>query len=409
MDLRREVSDERIKLLRIPDRLFQDPADDLIEDALEKVASLADRQKPDRLVIEDFAPFVRMRSLARLRESCLRFLDRIAASETTTVLGLGEPANLYSEEVVAFLRGQLAGLIHIDPGEDEFARRLTLMPALGSLDSEVVHHYDIRRLAESLAEIDASLVRQTDATPVATSRPEDPERALTSEFGESAARIRFLSESEFGELWTSEVDPFSLSALRLPGLDKSHFLKGLPPGHAVDARADSTIETDSEHPPGPGPMESANVVQSTTSLPTTPTAEQRSAFAGALDEAFDQFVDHGTRFAIGSVRVVPSADRASAFHRIAIALRGLAQTPHHLLVDFQQGNAALLVEDRAIGSTSDLLAALRDRLGSGPDTDELLHGVGVILLPTGHPYLSAADFLEQEFDRPMTLDPEPAT
>jgi KaiC/GvpD/RAD55 family RecA-like ATPase len=141
-----------VRILRVPALLADGAGDEAIERALRDLAALIREEAPDRLLIEDFTPFVRFRQFPRFRRAVLEFLAALAETQAVTVLALGEPANTQSREIVAFLRGQTAGALHLtlDPeGPQPTARRLRLRPPPESTEPERSVAWDLGRLKRS--------------------------------------------------------------------------------------------------------------------------------------------------------------------------------------------------------------------------------------------------------------------
>lgn len=257
-DLEAACESGRLRLLRVPQDLVDGASDDATERALLDLARLAREAAPDRLLVEDFTPFVRFGSFERLRHAVLRFLDALTETETTTVLALGEPANPQSEEVVAFLRGQVAGTVHIAQDPDAAsptARRLSLLPGLDSLEPETMLAWDLARLrgpglpaAHALFTEEVTIgpsgdgaSSHADAAWVAAEpavddtfdeEPLEQPVAVSMEAGDGEEGeeppIRFFDPRDpFGP--TPDVeDPFATFDLPSPYLDRGHYLESEP-------------------------------------------------------------------------------------------------------------------------------------------------------------------------------------
>lgn len=139
-----------LRLLRVPPGLLGAPDENALADAFVRLRAIVCDEQPDLLLIEDFAPFVRYSNFARLRHAALQLIETVTGGRTTLVIGLGEPMNEHSHEIVAFLRGQVAGSIHIGTSAhagESGVRRLTLHPPPGSLLLEESYQIDLQRMA----------------------------------------------------------------------------------------------------------------------------------------------------------------------------------------------------------------------------------------------------------------------
>lgn len=80
--------------------------------ALADLVELARTHKADRVMMDDFSAFVQFRVFDSFAAALRRLVLDAAAIETTFVLGLGEPANEASTNLLRFVEGEVAGTIH---------------------------------------------------------------------------------------------------------------------------------------------------------------------------------------------------------------------------------------------------------------------------------------------------------
>ncbi|MFT5141399.1 MAG: KaiC/GvpD/RAD55 family RecA-like ATPase [Rhodothermales bacterium] len=146
-DLKQSQQDGLVRLMRIPPMMNpQAMGDDSVAKALWDLVTIIRKQRPERLVINDFMPFVMFRSFDRFRMEFIRMLEQIDSLETTVVVALPEPANPQSRRVIDFMAGQMTGAIHIEAADEEptsTERRLTLIPHIGQIKRQVVRHWDL--------------------------------------------------------------------------------------------------------------------------------------------------------------------------------------------------------------------------------------------------------------------------
>lgn len=162
-DLKQAQQDGNIRLMRIPPMMNpQAMGDDSVAKALWDLVTIIRKQRPDRLVINDFMPFVMFRSFDRFRMEFIRMLEQIDSLDTTVVVALPEPANPQSRRVIDFMAGQMTGAVHIEAADEEMTsteRRLTLIPHIGQIKRQVVRHWDLAEIVQTPGQ--APLITET--------------------------------------------------------------------------------------------------------------------------------------------------------------------------------------------------------------------------------------------------------
>lgn len=162
-DLKQAQQDGNIRLMRIPPMMNpQAMGDDSVAKALWDLVTIIRKQRPDRLVINDFMPFVMFRSFDRFRMEFIRMLEQIDSLDTTVVVALPEPANPQSRRVIDFMAGQMTGAVHIEAADEEMTsteRRLTLIPHIGQIKRQVVRHWDLADIVQTPGQ--APLITET--------------------------------------------------------------------------------------------------------------------------------------------------------------------------------------------------------------------------------------------------------
>lgn len=151
-DLRKAQKAGFVRLMRIPPMLnLQSMGDEAVAKALWDLVALVRREKPDRIVINDFMPFVMFRSFDRFRMEFVRMLEQFDSLESTAILALPEPANQQSRRVIEFMAGQMTGSMHVELEDDDpgsTVRRLTLIPHIGQIKRQSVESWDLAGLTQ---------------------------------------------------------------------------------------------------------------------------------------------------------------------------------------------------------------------------------------------------------------------
>ncbi len=152
-NLREAYAQGLVKLLRIPPVLNQRSSDDSgILKSMRDLVAIIRREKPQRLVLNDFMPFVLFRSFDRFRGAFVEMLEHTDVLDMTMVLVMSEPANKESHQMIDFMNSQMTGSIHVmTPGEREdlhHKRRLVLMPNIGHLRNTSEEIWDLTPFIE---------------------------------------------------------------------------------------------------------------------------------------------------------------------------------------------------------------------------------------------------------------------
>ncbi|NNE70690.1 MAG: hypothetical protein HKN29_10060 [Rhodothermales bacterium] len=239
-DLKQAQQDGLIRLMRIPPMMNpQAMGDDSVAKALWDLVTIIRKQRPDRLVINDFMPFVMFRSFDRFRMEFIRMLEQIDSLDTTVVVALPEPANPQSRRVIDFMAGQMTGAIHIEAADEEMTsteRRLTLIPHIGQIKRQVVRHWDLADIVQTPGQTPVITETARQTAPAAPKPPQFPHVAPDVTGAETAAPKvekedafeRYSNRGAFGkrlqEFFADREDganPFLLLAMRMDQTSES--------------------------------------------------------------------------------------------------------------------------------------------------------------------------------------------
>jgi len=123
-DLPRASQLEQVRLLKSPHgKELAALGDEGLTRALEDLIQLAQTHQAGRVVMDDFSSFVQFRVFGAFAEVFRGLVRDAAVAETTFVLGLGEPANEASKNLLRFVEREVAGTIHATSdvgGENHF-------------------------------------------------------------------------------------------------------------------------------------------------------------------------------------------------------------------------------------------------------------------------------------------------
>lgn len=361
LDLRRARMQGLVRLTRVPPVVTSDTDDDeSVITALTDLAALIRREQPERVVVNDFLPFVMFSSLDRFRLAFVEFLEALDGVDSTLLVALPEPANDQSARVVEFVSTKLTGTVHIEPFEYDprsSERRLTLTPHVGHLGGETVCRWDLSSLVRSPSQTTG--VSQKSHAP----RPSTP------------APSDILVEPS--PLPVDTTPPVPLSAPEPPPRPVPE-----PAAAPSEPAEDAGVETPSEAP--------------------VPDAE-REEFGARLENQFQRRERGGVPFLLIAMRLVREDNGATGpfdFEFIIDLVSDSLRSQDSFLVKPDAERLVVWLADSQPDEAQDFFARLRSTLeAEAPQrADQLLHAVSAIVVPDGRPFPTAAEFLSYALD-----------
>lgn len=131
-----------------PATALRDMGDEGLTQALQDLAGVIDNHHPQRVVIDDFMPFVQFNSLDNLRTAFKHMLEQIHPLDATLLLVMPEPANPEAHRIIDFISSQMSGAIHVELVDEESNQRhLTLLPQQRHHNRQLEGTLDLRTLA----------------------------------------------------------------------------------------------------------------------------------------------------------------------------------------------------------------------------------------------------------------------
>jgi hypothetical protein len=178
-DLEEARAADRIRMFWVPSKIkSQAGMDEAAAYAMGELVDMILREQPDRLLIDDFTPFLQFVSFERFREAFVSMMARLEEVETTILLMMPDAVNMPSKQIIGFMRNHMSGSIHMALKEEATAenrRVVTLLPGLGHVNHEVFDDWEIPNL--SLPEKRTSAHRQkTRASQNTPKRETAPQR-----------------------------------------------------------------------------------------------------------------------------------------------------------------------------------------------------------------------------------------
>ncbi len=153
-DLDQAQKQGRVKMVWIPASApGPNMSDALASRAVEDLVHLIMAERPQRVLINDFVPFLQFRSFDRFRQVFGWMMGQLATVQTTVLLMMPDVINAQSQHIMEFMRNQMSGSMHVSMPEGAKdagptgSRRLVLWPGLGHVTHEVVDPWDIPMLS----------------------------------------------------------------------------------------------------------------------------------------------------------------------------------------------------------------------------------------------------------------------
>ena len=453
----------RLRLLRIPDAaVLAERGSDGLDKAYQDFVSLVRTDRPDRVVIEDFTPLVQFDSFDRFETAFTALADGIRELGATLVVGLGEPANATSRQLLDVVSRHVDASIELDTASRQI--RLTRHEA-APLDDEPAYsaappqpepapsETSAPQPEASTAPADAQPAPLPSGAPVghapSVARPQPSEQpAPQPEAAAPSARDAHASvpapppagaspmpaASPPPELEVETPDrhspptpapvaseapsappdlvPSALEAFQ-PEDDDAYPVEGVtaaPPadpalhGDAEDrfGTAPDTVLVHGylvDSGPIPPPPKPQSAPPAFASLGSTESMSAADAFRAALDHSFAVRVT-GTPFLVVAIRMEASAPESVYFPTVTEGLRDALRPQDKLLVDEDRRRAVVLLPASQADAAQALFGRLQTHLQRALDDEAagVLQAVGAVSVPDGQPFSSSRDLMAYAYE-----------
>ncbi|WP_412060875.1 RAD55 family ATPase [Rubrivirga sp. IMCC45206] len=398
-----------LRVLRIPSAadLAAKGAAGLVKTYRDLVALVA-KDRPARVVIEDFTPLVQFETFEAFHEAFSDLVGAFRQHETTLVLGLGDPANEASRRLLEVVEGLVDGTVRL--GADGTVS-LAVPPQFPSSDGASVE-------AAAPADPEAAPPIAAPLAPEAASAPSPPPPAEPAPDGFSttfsntgpspdgapAQHPASVPEAPAAAGATTSNPPATdvvppdaphPSLLAPPadpfGLDPADEL--VQQGYLADSRAGGGV------PPGPAPGAPPPKPSFAPIGASAPASDPGADFRVALDAAFASR-SAGIPFVVVALRVDPAAPEAAAFHAVEAGLRSALRPTDRLLVDAPRKRAAVVLPSSGPEAAQALFGGLQTSLRQhlGADAERVLQSVAAVTVPDGQPFETSAELLAYAFE-----------
>ncbi|WP_412069810.1 ATPase domain-containing protein [Rubrivirga sp. IMCC43871] len=408
-----------LRVLRIPSAadLAAKGMAGLVKSYRDLVALVA-KDRPARVVIEDFTPLVQFETFEAFHEAFSDLVGAFRQHEVTLVLGLGDPANEASRRLLDVVEGLVDGTVRLST---DGSISLSLPAQFPSSDGASV---EATAPSEPPAEPTAPLAPEPEPAPEAPA-PTDGFTTTFSNAGPPEAPQHSAPATEAEPTPAPEASPIpdpapsptpaatGASTLDPPttevvppdaphpsllappadpfGLDPADEL--LQQGYLADSRGGGDVA------PGPAPGAPPPMPSFAPIGASAPAADPGADFRIALDAAFASR-SAGIPFVVVALRVDPAAPEAAYFHAVEAGLRSALRPTDRLLVDAPRKRAAIVLPSSGAEAAQALFgglqASLRQHLGT--DAERVLQSVAAVTVPDGQPFETSAELLSYAFE-----------
>jgi len=251
-NLKQAYDEKKVRLFRIPPALnLNQNADGKLANALNDVIKIIKKYEPDRLIIDDFTPFARFKAFEHFKASFTQLLEQLSLLDTTTLLGLREPASERAQQVIDFIAEQVTGTIHLEEDEEHPGstwRKLTLIPNIGHLQSPITVRWDLSEIIEEVPLYAGKHISAGETPPPVRTITGKPKPSTTET---SSSEESLLSEQPHAALSTAKPPTVSPRSFSAPEVPKS------PPPSSQETPLYTPVENQSSTHPCSSPASSA--------------------------------------------------------------------------------------------------------------------------------------------------------
>jgi KaiC/GvpD/RAD55 family RecA-like ATPase len=389
LDLRRARLQGTVRLTRVPPLVnVPDDEDGAIAQAVADLAALIRREHPERVVVNDFLPFVMFRSSDRFRRAFVEMLEALDGVDSTVLIALPEPANDQSARVVDFVSTKMTGTIHVEPFEydpSSTERRLTLTPHVGHFGGRVVCRWDL-----------AALVRLPSSPASPPPAPVDRGSAGTTGAEPAGPVPPAPAAAAAPPVPAGPEEPVTSPEPAEP----DEPVESIAP--AAAAAPPEPVEPAASAEPSPLTEPSPLAEPSPPAEPTPPDPE-RDAFRARLDRQFERRERGGTPFLLLAMRLDRDGNGATRpfdFEFIIDLVTDSLRSQDSVLVKPDTERLVVWLADSTPDDAQDFFARLRRTLeAEAPQrAGQLLHAVSAIVVPDGRPFQTGGEFLAYALD-----------
>ncbi len=436
LDLAQAHGAGQLRLLRIPaaaDLAKRGP--DGLAQSYRDLVGLVERDRPGRVVIEDFTPLVQFDTFERFHDAFSALVRDLGDLGATLVVGLGDPANDASRRLIDLVGSLVEGTIQLSasgnvllstPGPvapsapaaapEEAPPAASSDGASGEAPAPPSFPLDLPDDAPAAPPSEAQAPAPTEAAEVPPAGSTNDGASVETDAPHPPVQTLALASAPAatvdGPPPTDLIEPLVAD----PDL-------ALPPPEdpfgddEIDAILGQGFVADSSmgvHAPPAAPQAAApsfsflsGPASTNVQLPTFAPLAGGPKAARSPAEAFRDHLrasfearDERTPFLVVAVRIEPSQPEAIHFPTVEGALRSTLGEEDHLLSDEMRRRAIVLLPGSGPESGQVLFAGLQAHLRAdlGDRAEAVLSAVGAVTIPDGQPFTSPEDLMAYAFE-----------
>lgn len=106
-------------------------SDSLLHQTITEVLQIIEKEKPARLIFDQFTPFLQFENQEVLKSEIAELVDSLEKFKVTTIITVGEPASESAEKILEFLSSLATAMLKLSEANLEEKRTITLNARLG--------------------------------------------------------------------------------------------------------------------------------------------------------------------------------------------------------------------------------------------------------------------------------------
>jgi KaiC/GvpD/RAD55 family RecA-like ATPase len=106
-------------------------SDSLLHNTITEVLQIIEKEKPERLIFDQFTPLLQFEDLEALKHEISELVDSLEKFKVTTLIAIGEPASDQAVKILEFLGSVVTATLKLSAADLEEKRPITLNARLG--------------------------------------------------------------------------------------------------------------------------------------------------------------------------------------------------------------------------------------------------------------------------------------
>ncbi len=194
-----------VKVVAPSDTLESPGVDKALFEYYSDIIELIHAQNPDRIVFDDFTPYLGFENLENLKYTFQKLVDEITEQDITTVFVLSEPASDWTQQVIDVVAESCTGSILLQKTGSRNSKKgvATITPIIGHSEGQFVSDYEMLA-GEGIVFIDLEPEELEPVTPVPAVQ-EKPKKQATVKKEAPRVSAETLRSNGFSALSSVEL------------------------------------------------------------------------------------------------------------------------------------------------------------------------------------------------------------